>query len=92
MLRLVVTNLMSLTFIELTQPSSEYVVLQAELKRVEQARKLEHDESEAHKQLLEKQLQNEVNPTILSTFMLVPVETFCQRNFPENKRTKFLIV
>ncbi|XP_015264297.1 PREDICTED: oral-facial-digital syndrome 1 protein isoform X1 [Gekko japonicus] len=46
---------------KLTQPSSEYIVLQAELKRVEQARKLEHDESETHKQLLEKQLQNEVD-------------------------------
>ncbi|XP_054829262.1 centriole and centriolar satellite protein OFD1 isoform X2 [Eublepharis macularius] len=46
---------------KLTQPSSEYIVLQAELKRVEQARKLEHEESETHKQLLEKQLQNEVD-------------------------------
>nr|XP_056717881.1 centriole and centriolar satellite protein OFD1 [Euleptes europaea] len=46
---------------KLTQPSSEYIVLQAELKRVEQARKLEHDESETHKQFLEKQLQNEVD-------------------------------
>ncbi|XP_060089957.1 centriole and centriolar satellite protein OFD1 isoform X2 [Heteronotia binoei] len=46
---------------KLTQPSSEYIVLQAELKRVEQARKLEHDEYETHKQFLEKQLQNEVD-------------------------------
>uniref|UniRef100_A0A8D2J949 OFD1 centriole and centriolar satellite protein n=1 Tax=Varanus komodoensis TaxID=61221 RepID=A0A8D2J949_VARKO len=43
------------------QPSSEYVVLQAELKRIELARKLEHEESETHKQILEKQLQNEVD-------------------------------
>ncbi|XP_048348633.1 oral-facial-digital syndrome 1 protein [Sphaerodactylus townsendi] len=46
---------------KLTQPSSEYTVLQAELKRIEQARKLEHDESETHKQFLEKQLRNEVD-------------------------------
>lgn len=70
------------TFIELTQPSSEYIVLQAELKRVEQARKLEHDESETHKQFLEKQLQNEVNFAILEIFMLLFIlypwlKTFC---------------
>uniref|UniRef100_A0A8D2J248 OFD1 centriole and centriolar satellite protein n=1 Tax=Varanus komodoensis TaxID=61221 RepID=A0A8D2J248_VARKO len=46
---------------KLSQPSSEYVVLQAELKRIELARKLEHEESETHKQILEKQLQNEVD-------------------------------
>ncbi|XP_053160602.1 centriole and centriolar satellite protein OFD1 isoform X2 [Hemicordylus capensis] len=46
---------------KMTQPSSEYMVLQAELKRVEHARKLEHDESETHKQLMEKQLQNEMD-------------------------------
>ncbi|KAH0624694.1 hypothetical protein JD844_032410 [Phrynosoma platyrhinos] len=46
---------------KLSQPSSEYLILQTELKRVEHARKLEREESEAHKQLLEKQLQNEVD-------------------------------
>ncbi|XP_077199320.1 centriole and centriolar satellite protein OFD1 isoform X2 [Paroedura picta] len=49
---------------KLTQPSSEYIVLQAELKRVEQARKLEHDESETCKQFLEKQLQKEVENSL----------------------------
>lgn len=44
----------------MTRPSAEYVVLQAELKRVENARKLEHDEYEARQLLMEKQLQNEV--------------------------------
>lgn len=61
----------SFAFIELTQPSSEYIVLQAELKRVEQARKLQHDESETHKQFLEKQLQNEVNFPVLQMFVLL---------------------
>ncbi|XP_060625975.2 centriole and centriolar satellite protein OFD1 isoform X2 [Anolis sagrei] len=46
---------------KLSQPSSEYVILQTELKRVEHTRKLEQEESETHKQLLEKQLQNEVD-------------------------------
>lgn len=46
---------------KMTRPSPEYVVLQAELKRVENARKLEHDESEARQQLMAKQLQNEVD-------------------------------
>ncbi|XP_062982461.1 centriole and centriolar satellite protein OFD1 [Elgaria multicarinata webbii] len=46
---------------KLSRPSSEYVILQAELKRVEHARKLEHEESVTQKQLLEKQLQNEVD-------------------------------
>ncbi|XP_042316760.1 oral-facial-digital syndrome 1 protein isoform X2 [Sceloporus undulatus] len=44
-----------------SQPSSEYVILHTELKRVEHARKREQEESETHKQLLEKQLQNEVD-------------------------------
>lgn len=46
---------------KMTRPSPEYVVLQAELKRVENARKLERDEYEARQQLMEKQLQNEVD-------------------------------
>ncbi|XP_061483115.1 centriole and centriolar satellite protein OFD1 isoform X2 [Rhineura floridana] len=46
---------------KLSRPSSEYLVLQAELKRAEHARKLECEESETHKLLLEKQLQNEVD-------------------------------
>ncbi|KAJ7319601.1 hypothetical protein JRQ81_019112 [Phrynocephalus forsythii] len=49
---------------KLNRPSSEYVILQSELKRVEHARKLEREESETHKQLLEKQLQNEVDRTV----------------------------
>lgn len=49
----------------MTRPSPEYVVLQAELKRVENARKLEHDESEARQQLMAKQLQNEVTNAVL---------------------------
>uniref|UniRef100_G1K9V8 OFD1 centriole and centriolar satellite protein n=1 Tax=Anolis carolinensis TaxID=28377 RepID=G1K9V8_ANOCA len=46
---------------KLSQPSSEYMILQTELKRVEHTRKLEQEEFETHKQLLEKQLQNEVD-------------------------------
>ncbi|XP_066478064.1 centriole and centriolar satellite protein OFD1 isoform X2 [Tiliqua scincoides] len=46
---------------KMSRPSPEYVVLQAELKRVENARKLERDEFEARQQLMEKQLQNEVD-------------------------------
>lgn len=46
---------------ELTQPSTEHLACQAELKRTEHARKLEQEEFVNHKQLLEKQLQTEVN-------------------------------
>nr|XP_006122866.1 oral-facial-digital syndrome 1 protein isoform X1 [Pelodiscus sinensis] len=45
---------------KLTQPSAEHVACQAELRRVEHAKKMEQDEFETHKQLLEKQLQSEV--------------------------------
>nr|XP_028583510.1 oral-facial-digital syndrome 1 protein isoform X6 [Podarcis muralis] len=45
---------------ELSRPSAEYLVLEAELKRAKHARKLEGEESDTHKQLLEKQLQNEI--------------------------------
>ncbi|XP_066562029.1 centriole and centriolar satellite protein ofd1 isoform X1 [Amia ocellicauda] len=45
---------------ELSQPSTEYLTLQAELRRVENCRKLDEEEFESHKQLLERQLQNEV--------------------------------
>ncbi|XP_063161174.1 centriole and centriolar satellite protein OFD1 isoform X2 [Candoia aspera] len=44
---------------KLSRPSSDFVVLQAQLKRVEHARKLECEGSETHKQVLEKQLQKE---------------------------------
>ncbi|XP_015743340.1 oral-facial-digital syndrome 1 protein isoform X1 [Python bivittatus] len=46
---------------KLNGPSSDFVVLQAELKRIEHARRLEREESETHKQLLEKQLQKEMD-------------------------------
>ncbi|XP_014377649.1 oral-facial-digital syndrome 1 protein isoform X2 [Alligator sinensis] len=45
---------------KLTQPSTEHLACQAELKRTEHARKLEQEEFVNHKQLLEKQLQMEV--------------------------------
>ncbi|XP_019350529.1 centriole and centriolar satellite protein OFD1 isoform X3 [Alligator mississippiensis] len=45
---------------KLTQPSTEHLACQAELKRTEHARKLEQEEFVNHKQLLEKQLQTEV--------------------------------
>nr|XP_028583500.1 oral-facial-digital syndrome 1 protein isoform X1 [Podarcis muralis]XP_028583501.1 oral-facial-digital syndrome 1 protein isoform X1 [Podarcis muralis]XP_028583502.1 oral-facial-digital syndrome 1 protein isoform X1 [Podarcis muralis]XP_028583503.1 oral-facial-digital syndrome 1 protein isoform X1 [Podarcis muralis]XP_028583504.1 oral-facial-digital syndrome 1 protein isoform X1 [Podarcis muralis] len=45
---------------KLSRPSAEYLVLEAELKRAKHARKLEGEESDTHKQLLEKQLQNEI--------------------------------
>ncbi|KAJ6667542.1 hypothetical protein lerEdw1_016663 [Lerista edwardsae] len=53
---------------KMTRPSPEYVVLQAELKRVENARKLEHDEYEARQQLMEKQLQNE--PSVVDSYIM----------------------
>ncbi|XP_018102517.1 oral-facial-digital syndrome 1 protein isoform X1 [Xenopus laevis] len=41
-------------------PSAEYVVLQVELKRMESARKLEQEEFKTKKEILEKQLHNEI--------------------------------
>ncbi|NXA99672.1 OFD1 protein, partial [Cnemophilus loriae] len=45
---------------KLSQPSAEYLACQVELRRVEHSKKLVLDEFESHKQMLEKQLQNEV--------------------------------
>ncbi|KAM3836900.1 centriole and centriolar satellite protein OFD1 isoform 2-T5 [Vipera latastei] len=49
---------------KLSRPSSGFMVLQAELKRIEHAKKLECEESESHKQILEKQLQKEMDHCI----------------------------
>ncbi|XP_034291088.1 centriole and centriolar satellite protein OFD1 isoform X3 [Pantherophis guttatus] len=46
---------------KLSRLSSDFKVLQAELKRMEHAKKLECEESETHKQVLEKQLQKEMD-------------------------------
>ncbi|MEE6470150.1 hypothetical protein FKM82_008868 [Ascaphus truei] len=43
-----------------TYPTPEFVALQAELRRVENARKLDQGEFKTHREILEKQLQNEV--------------------------------
>ncbi|XP_020642429.3 centriole and centriolar satellite protein OFD1 isoform X1 [Pogona vitticeps] len=64
---------------KLNQPSSEYVILQAELKRAEDARKLEREESETHKQLLEKQLQNEVEHTVQLKSQLAKSENIIRK-------------
>ncbi|XP_009698239.1 PREDICTED: oral-facial-digital syndrome 1 protein [Cariama cristata] len=45
---------------KLSQPSAEHLACQVELRRVEHSRKLALDEFESHRQILEKQLQNEV--------------------------------
>ncbi|XP_067896554.1 centriole and centriolar satellite protein ofd1 isoform X2 [Heterodontus francisci] len=44
----------------LTQPTAAHLALQAELKKAEYSRKLDQDEYQSHKQILEQQLQNEV--------------------------------
>uniref|UniRef100_A0A674IS05 OFD1 centriole and centriolar satellite protein n=1 Tax=Terrapene triunguis TaxID=2587831 RepID=A0A674IS05_9SAUR len=60
---------------KLTQPSAEHVTCQAELRRVEHAKKLEQDEFETHKQLLEKQLQSEVERCAQLKIQLLDYET-----------------
>ncbi|XP_044885522.1 oral-facial-digital syndrome 1 protein isoform X4 [Mauremys mutica] len=60
---------------KLTQPSAEHVACQAELRRVEHAKKLEQDEFETHKQLLEKQLQSEVERCAQLKIQLLDYET-----------------
>ncbi|XP_050819410.1 centriole and centriolar satellite protein OFD1 isoform X3 [Gopherus flavomarginatus] len=60
---------------KLTQPSAEHVACQAELRRVEHAKKLEQDEFETHKQLLEKQLQSEVERCGQLKIQLLDYET-----------------
>ncbi|KAK9401952.1 oral-facial-digital syndrome 1 protein [Crotalus adamanteus] len=49
---------------KLSRPSSGFMVLQAELKRIEHAKKLDCEESETHKQILEKRLQKETDHCI----------------------------
>ncbi|XP_041067952.1 oral-facial-digital syndrome 1 protein homolog isoform X2 [Carcharodon carcharias] len=44
----------------LNQPTTAHLALQAELKKAEYSRKLDQDEYQNHKQILEQQLQNEV--------------------------------
>ncbi|XP_069496673.1 centriole and centriolar satellite protein OFD1 isoform X3 [Ambystoma mexicanum] len=44
----------------IASPTTDELVLQAQVQRVENARKLDQDEFEAHKDILEKQLQREV--------------------------------
>uniref|UniRef100_A0A6I8NJH2 Uncharacterized protein n=1 Tax=Ornithorhynchus anatinus TaxID=9258 RepID=A0A6I8NJH2_ORNAN len=63
----------------LTQPSAEHVALQAELKRAENARKLEQKEFETRKQVLEKQLQNEVEHCAQLKIELLDSETSLRR-------------
>ncbi|XP_070606897.1 centriole and centriolar satellite protein OFD1 isoform X2 [Erythrolamprus reginae] len=46
---------------KLSHLSSDIKVLQAELKRMEHVKKLECEETETHKHVLEKQLQNEID-------------------------------
>ncbi|XP_073211166.1 centriole and centriolar satellite protein OFD1 isoform X6 [Lepidochelys kempii] len=60
---------------KLTQPSAEHIACQAELRRVEHAKKLEQDEFETHKQLLEKQLQSEVERCAQLKIQLLDYET-----------------
>ncbi|XP_030428904.1 oral-facial-digital syndrome 1 protein isoform X6 [Gopherus evgoodei] len=60
---------------KLTQPSAEHVACQAELRRVEHAKKLEQDEFETRKQLLEKQLQSEVERCGQLKIQLLDYET-----------------
>nr|XP_048716985.1 oral-facial-digital syndrome 1 protein isoform X8 [Caretta caretta] len=60
---------------KLTQPSAEHVACQAELRRVERTKKLEQDEFETHKQLLEKQLQSEVERCAQLKIQLLDYET-----------------
>ncbi|XP_074987436.1 centriole and centriolar satellite protein OFD1 isoform X6 [Caretta caretta] len=60
---------------KLTQPSAEHVACQAELRRVEHTKKLEQDEFETHKQLLEKQLQSEVERCAQLKIQLLDYET-----------------
>uniref|UniRef100_A0A8D0GE26 OFD1 centriole and centriolar satellite protein n=1 Tax=Sphenodon punctatus TaxID=8508 RepID=A0A8D0GE26_SPHPU len=59
----------------LTQPSAEDVALQADLRRIEHTRKLEHDEFETHKHHLEKQLRNEVELCAQLKTQLLECET-----------------
>uniref|UniRef100_A0A8C0GQU7 OFD1 centriole and centriolar satellite protein n=1 Tax=Chelonoidis abingdonii TaxID=106734 RepID=A0A8C0GQU7_CHEAB len=60
---------------KLTQPSAEHVACQAELRRIEHAKKLVQDEFETHKQLLEKQLQSEVERCAQLKIQLLDYET-----------------
>lgn len=55
---------------ELSQPSVEHLACQAELRRVERSRRLALDEFESDKQFLEKQLQSEVNDSLLIIWVL----------------------
>nr|XP_034972721.1 oral-facial-digital syndrome 1 protein isoform X3 [Zootoca vivipara] len=59
---------------KLSRPSAEYLVLEAELKRAKHARKLEGEESDTHKQLLEKQLQNEIEHCVQLKTQLLECE------------------
>ncbi|XP_067848797.1 centriole and centriolar satellite protein ofd1 isoform X5 [Heptranchias perlo] len=45
---------------KLNQPTAAHLALQAELKKAEYSRRLDQDEHQSHKQILEQQLQNEM--------------------------------
>ncbi|XP_014343950.1 centriole and centriolar satellite protein ofd1 isoform X3 [Latimeria chalumnae] len=62
-----------------SQPTSEYVALQAELKRAENAKRMAQEERENHKQVLERQLQNEVERCGQLKAQLLGCEDTCRR-------------
>ncbi|XP_028656671.1 centriole and centriolar satellite protein ofd1 isoform X1 [Erpetoichthys calabaricus] len=59
---------------ELSHPSSDYLALQAELRRHENAMKLDEEEFKSQKQLLERQLQNEVENSAQLKAQLIDCE------------------
>ncbi|XP_039599540.1 oral-facial-digital syndrome 1 protein homolog isoform X2 [Polypterus senegalus] len=59
---------------ELSHPSSDYLALQADLRRLENAMKFDEEEFKSQKQLLERQLQNEVENSAQLKAQLVDCE------------------
>ncbi|XP_042190010.1 oral-facial-digital syndrome 1 protein homolog [Callorhinchus milii] len=64
---------------KLHQPTPEYLALQAELKRAECARKLDQDECQSYKQILEQQLKTEVEQCAQLQSQLIKFEDQTRR-------------
>lgn len=56
-------NVVCVSGLELSTPSKEQLALQAELRRLETARRLDEDEFETQKNIFYTQLQHEVCPS-----------------------------
>ncbi|XP_030057440.1 centriole and centriolar satellite protein OFD1 isoform X2 [Microcaecilia unicolor] len=64
---------------KLSYPTAEQIALQAELRRAENGRKFDQDEFKTHKELLEKQLQNEADRCAKLTSQLLNCEDTTRR-------------